>query len=69
MTSLACFKAYDIRGRLGEELDASVARAIGRAFVQALDAKTVVVGRDIRASSEELAAALCAGLTEAGADL
>lgn len=69
MTSLACFKAYDIRGRLGEELDASVARAIGRAFVQALDAKTVVVGRDIRASSAELAAALCAGLTEAGADV
>lgn len=69
MSALTCFKAYDIRGRLGEELNPDIARAIGRAFVLALDARRVVVGRDIRASSEELTAALCAGLTEAGADV
>jgi phosphomannomutase len=69
MGSLICFKAYDIRGRLGVELNEDIARRIGRAFVAALGARTVVVGRDVRASSEELTAALCDGLTEAGADV
>ena len=46
--ALACFKAYDIRGRLGDELNENVARRIGYAFAQALAARTVVVGRDIR---------------------
>lgn len=69
MTALTCFKAYDIRGRLGEELDPAIARAIGRAFALALEARVVVVGRDIRASSEDLSAALVEGLTEAGADV
>ena len=69
MSALTCFKAYDIRGRLGAELNPDIARAIGRAFVQALDARTVVVGRDIRASSETLTDALVEGITEAGADV
>ena len=69
MATLTCFKAYDIRGKLGEELNEDVARRIGRAFVQALGARTVVVGRDIRASSEALMAALVDGITEAGADV
>ncbi|MBP7002728.1 phosphomannomutase [Amaricoccus sp.] len=69
MRSLTCFKAYDIRGRLGTELDQDVARRIGRAFVAALGARRVVVGRDVRASSRALLDALVDGLTEAGADV
>ena len=66
---ITCFKAYDVRGRLGAELDADIAWRIGRAFAQARGAKTVVVGRDSRESSPELAAALMRGLTEGGADV
>jgi phosphomannomutase len=66
---LGCFKAYDIRGRLGEDLDEDVARRVGRAFAQALGARRVVVGRDVRTSSEALAGALIDGLAEAGADV
>lgn len=69
MSALTCFKAYDIRGRLGEELNEDVARRIGRAFVEALGARKVVVGRDIRASSETLMDALVEGINEAGADV
>ncbi|MDO5647600.1 phosphomannomutase [Paracoccus sp. (in: a-proteobacteria)] len=66
---ITCFKAYDVRGELGKNLDADVAYRIGRAFAQARDAKRVVVGRDSRESSPELAAALIAGLTDGGADV
>ncbi len=62
-----CFKAYDVRGRLGDELDSDVAYRIGRAFVQVLDAREVIVGRDSRASSPELAEALIRGLMDGGA--
>ena len=68
-TPLTCFKAYDIRGRLGEELDEGIARRIGRAFAQTLGARRVVLGRDCRASSEALAEAVSAGIREAGADV
>lgn len=66
---ITCFKAYDIRGKLVEELDEEVAYRIGRAFVDELQAKTVVVGGDARASSEPLKQALAAGLMDAGADV
>jgi len=66
---LTCFKAYDIRGRLPDQLDEDVAWRIGRAFADELRPKTVVVGRDIRLSSEALAGALTRGLTEGGADV
>ena len=46
VTDLTCFKAYDIRGKLGAELNEDIARRVGRAFVAALDARRVVVGRD-----------------------
>ena len=58
MGSFNCFKAYDIRGRLGEELDEDVAYRIGRAFVRYLSAHSVVVGGDVRLSSEPLKQAL-----------
>ena len=67
--SLTCFKAYDIRGRLGVDLDADIARRIGRGFARALDARRVVIGRDIRASSDELAAAVTAALLDEGAEV
>ena len=66
---ITCFKAYDVRGELGKNLDADVAYRIGRAFAQARQAKRVVVGRDSRATSPELAAALIEGLTDGGADV
>ena len=66
---LSCFKAYDIRGRLGEELDEDIARRIGRAFAHVLGARTVCVGRDCRASSEALMAAAVEGLLAAGAEV
>jgi phosphomannomutase len=64
---LTCFKAYDIRGRLGHDLDAGIAQRIGRAFARALGARAVVLGRDCRASSAALEAAVRAGLLAEGA--
>ena len=66
---LSCFKAYDIRGRLGIDLDGSIAYSIGAAFALALEAKTVVLGRDVRASSEELANSVAQGLIDQGCDV
>ena len=65
----AAFKAYDIRGRVPEDLDADMAYAIGRAFVELIRPKQVVVGQDVRRSSSELAAALARGLTDGGSDV
>jgi phosphomannomutase len=69
MNISACFKAYDIRGRVPDELDDELAYRIGRAFVELEQALRVVVGRDIRLSSPALAAALMRGLTDGGADV
>ena len=66
---ITCFKAYDIRGRVPEQLNKDVAYRVGRAFAQYLKAKQVVVGHDIRLTSPELADALCEGITDAGADV
>jgi len=66
---ITCFKAYDIRGRVPEQLNKDVAYRIGRAFGQYLQAKHIVVGHDIRMTSPELAEALCDGITDAGADV
>jgi phosphomannomutase len=78
---LTCFKAYDIRGQLGSELNTDIAYRIGRAFGQFLvtnDApntkpnkrsKTVVVGGDVRLTSEELKLALARGLLDSGVDV
>ncbi len=63
------FKAYDVRGRIPDELNVDMARDIGRAYTAFVKPKRVVVGRDIRASSDELCAALTAGLTASGVDV
>ena len=44
MTPLTCFKAYDIRGQLGTELDEKIAYRIGRAYAEFLKPKKVVLG-------------------------
>ena len=68
-TSLECFKAYDVRGRLGETLDESIASRIGAAFGHVLGACHVVVGHDARASSPALKAAAIRGLQAVGVDV
>jgi len=64
-----CFKAYDVRGRIPEELNPESAYAIGRAYAEWLKPGRVAVGRDIRLSSAELAEALVRGLTDSGVDV
>ncbi len=70
---LNCFKAYDIRGRLGESLDESIAYRIGRAYGQYLaveeQAKKIVIGCDCRLSSAGLTASLADGIMDAGLDV
>jgi phosphomannomutase len=66
---LACFKAYDIRGRLGDELNEDIAYRIGRAYAVYLNPKTVVIGADVRHSSEGLKMALAKGLMDEGVDV
>jgi len=61
------FKAYDVRGLYPSQLSAEVARRIGRAFVDHLGAKRIVVGRDARLSSPELSEALVRGAASQGA--
>lgn len=69
MTTLNCFKAYDIRGELGEELNDDIAYRIGRAYGEFLKPKQVVVGGDVRLTSESLKLALANGLMDAGTDV
>jgi len=65
----ACFKAYDIRGKVPGELDIDLAYRVGLATARYLDAKQMVVGRDCRLSSQELCAAVARGLTDAGTEV
>jgi len=69
MEKLTCFKAYDIRGQLGKELDEGIAYRIGRAYAEFLKPKNVVLGGDIRLTSESLKAALSDGIRDAGSDV
>ncbi len=65
----ACFKAYDIRGRVPEQLHPQLAYDIGRAFAAVYGVRKVAVGRDIRLSGPELCRALVAGLVDSGVDV
>lgn len=65
----AVFKAYDVRGTVPDQIDETLARAAGRAFVQVVGGSTVVVGHDMRPSSPGMAGAFAAGASEAGADV
>jgi len=64
-----CFKAYDVRGRVPDQLNPEVVRTIGRAFAEEIRPGRTVVGHDIRLSSPELAQALIEGLTAGGSDV
>ena len=66
MSAITCFKAYDIRGQLGTQLDEAVAYRIARGFAQWLKPKRIVLGGDIRESSATLKAALANGLRDEG---
>ena len=60
--NLSCFKAYDIRGRIPDQLNEDVAYRVGRAYAQFLRPKAVVVGQDVLPTSPALTAALTKGL-------
>lgn len=66
---MTCFKAYDVRGRVPDQLNEDVAYRIGRAFADVLGARRVVVGHDVRLSSEMIKGALSEGLRDQGADV
>jgi phosphomannomutase len=66
---LECFKAYDVRGRVPDQLDAHVAELVGRAYAQLVRPRRVAVGHDVRPTSPTLTEALCRGLTRSGVDV
>ena len=66
---IRCFKSYDVRGRIPDELNEDIARRIGRGYAEVIDPGTVVVGHDIRLTSESIKAALVDGLREQGVDV
>ncbi len=66
---LQCFTAYDVRGRVPEELNSDIAARIGLAFCKRINAGKIVVGRDMRLSSPEIAEALSTVLIAAGIDV
>jgi phosphomannomutase len=69
LKEITCFKAYDVRGRIPDQLNEEIAHRIGRAFAEVVKPRQVVVGHDIRLTSEAIKAALVAGLLEQGVDV
>ncbi|MGJ7093652.1 phosphomannomutase CpsG [Vibrio hannami] len=69
MKKITCFKAYDIRGKLGEQLNEDVAYRIGRAYAEHFKPRKIAVGGDVRLSSESLKSALASGLMDSGVDV
>jgi phosphomannomutase len=69
MDKINCFKAYDIRGKVPGELNSELAYNIGKAYSKFIGAKTMIVGHDIRKSSEALSEALTRGLNDSGVDV
>ncbi|MBT8090375.1 MAG: phosphomannomutase, partial [Gammaproteobacteria bacterium] len=67
--TIDCFKAYDIRGQIPNQLNPDVAYRIGNATAKFLKAKKIVLGLDIRLSSAELTDAVAKGIQEAGAEV
>jgi len=67
--TLKCFKAYDVRGIVPEELNEELAYRIGRAYAAVVQPRRVCVGRDVRPSGEGLVRALAEGLVDAGVDV
>ena len=63
------FKAYDVRGVVPDDLDADLARSIGAAYARLTDGRAILIGRDCRLSSPEIAAALADGIVSQGSDV
>ncbi len=66
---MKCFKAYDIRGEWGSDLNEEITYRIGFFLRRILDAKTILVGRDMRLSSDTLFNKLTQGITDSGVDV
>jgi phosphomannomutase/phosphomannomutase/phosphoglucomutase len=66
---LPCFKPYDIRGRVPDELNEAIAYRVGQAFVELRRPQRLVVGHDMRLSSRELADAVVEGIVSKGVDV
>lgn len=69
MSQFTCFKAYDIRGQLGTELNEDIVYRIGRAYGEFLKPKTIVVGGDVRLTSNALKSAVTQGLLDSGVNV
>ena len=69
MEKITCFKAYDVRGRIPDQLNEDIAYRIGRAYAEVIKPKRVVVGHDIRLTSEAIKGALSNGLRDQGVDV
>jgi phosphomannomutase len=69
MDRINCFKAYDLRGKVPEELNEELAYKIGKSYAKFLNAKKIIIGHDVRKSSIALSEALTKGLNENGADV
>jgi phosphomannomutase len=69
MDTLSCFKAYDVRGQVPNQLNEDIARRIGCAYADVIGPQRVVVGHDIRLSSPAIKAALSEGLMSRGVDV
>jgi phosphomannomutase len=69
MDKIACFKAYDIRGKVPSELNEDLAYNIARGFKKLTGCKTVVIGHDVRVSSEAISTALTNGFVDSGVDV
>jgi phosphomannomutase/phosphomannomutase/phosphoglucomutase len=67
--SIGCFKAYDVRGRVPDELNEAVVYRIARAWADFIDAGKVCMGRDVRPTSDAFAEAMVAGLADSGVDV
>jgi len=66
---IICFKAYDVRGRIPDQLNEDIAYRIGRAYADFLKPRHVVVGYDIRLSSQKICQALTKGLLDSGVNV
>ena len=69
MLDPAVFKAYDVRGLYGSQLDEEGAHAVGRAFVEQFEPRRIAIGHDMRVSSPAMAEAVIRGASEAGAEV
>ena len=69
MARISGFKAYDIRGKVPGELNTDLAYKIGRVYSKHVKANKIVVGRDVRKSSDEISEALIKGIIDSGADV